>query len=138
MTLDPHSLKLLEGVHPDLVKVVKRVAEIAPLPFCVVYGVRTIAEEIECIRTGHSSLKDPKDCRHVPTGHPAYGKAVDIALFVNGRPSFHDNPKMGSFVAIGQTFQKVSAELKIPIRSGFMWKTFKDWGHHELPKGAYP
>jgi peptidoglycan L-alanyl-D-glutamate endopeptidase CwlK len=140
INLDPSSLSKLVGVHPDLIKVVHRVAELSTIPFCVVYGVRTIAEEIEAIDSGHSSLSDPTKCRHVPTGHPPYGHAVDIALWLNGRPSFHDNAQMTTFIKIGQLFQQVGVELKVPggIRSGFMWKTFKDWGHHELTAWAYP
>jgi peptidoglycan L-alanyl-D-glutamate endopeptidase CwlK len=138
MNLDPRSISKLIGVHPDLVKVVHRVAELTTVPFCIVYGVRTIEAEWQAIRSGHSSLKDPKNCRHVPTGKPPYGHAVDIALWLDGQPSFHDNSQMTTFIKIGQLFQQVSAELKIPIRSGFMWKSFKDWGHHELPAAQYP
>ena len=138
MTLDPSSLAKLKGVHPDLVKVVLQAAAETTIPFCVVYGVRTIEAEWQAIRSGHSALKDPTHCRHVPTGAPPYGHAVDIALWLDGQPSFHDNPKMTTFAKVGRLFQKVSADLHIPIRSGFMWKTFKDWGHHELPAAQYP
>lgn len=138
-TLDAKSEQKLIGVHPDLVKVIRVAHSLCSLDFCVVYGVRTIEQELEAIRTGHSSLKDPKDCRHVPIRYPDghdWGRAVDLALFVNGKPEWSPIPP---FVTIRNFVQQAAKQLNIPIRSGADWKSFKDWGHHELPLSArYP
>ncbi len=138
MILDPTSLKKLKGVHPDLVKVVMRAAEITTTSFCVVYGVRTIEAQKEAIRTGHSSLKDPTKSRHIPSGNPPYAHAVDLALWINGKPSFEDDKKMSHFIKVRDVIHKAGDELGIHIRSGADWIHFKDWGHHELLASEYP
>lgn len=138
MKVDDKSAKMLIGVHPDLVRVVETVFVQCPISFRVTYGVRTLEAESEMIKRGVSSLKDPRSCRHVPTGKPPLGHAIDISVL-----DHEGNPQWGAqyipaYIKVGNFFQSVSKDLKTPIRSGFMWKTFKDWGHHELPAANYP
>ncbi len=137
MALDKKSLKMLAGVHPDLVKVVKAVSEFKDLPqWQVTYGLRTLEQEKEMIRKGYSSLKNPMNCRHVPSGTPPLGHAIDISVLVGGKPCWA-NQYRSSYIKIGQAFQKAAQDLNIPLRSGFQWKTFLDLGHHELPAAQY-
>lgn len=141
MDIPASGITKLSGVHPDLVKVVHAVAEQCSVPFTVVYGTRTVAEEIKLIAMGRSSLKNPLTCRHVPAKMPdghVWGRAVDIAPLVHGVPVF-DKAFYPLFIKIGEIFQSIGPKLGVPIRSGYMWKTFKDYGHHELPKSLkYP
>ena len=46
-SLSSRSLGKLEGVHPDMVAVVKRAIELTDVDFGVTYGVRTLAEQEE-------------------------------------------------------------------------------------------
>lgn len=133
-TLDPLSESRLKGVHPDLVKVVRRAAETCKIKFMVTEGLRTIERERELIAKGFSSLKDPKSCRHCPTNN--WGHAVDLApLDHAGKPTWAHIPP---FLTIADAMKSAAAELKVPLRSGCDWKTFKDYPHHELPVKFYP
>ena len=119
------SRKRLEGVHPDLVKVVERAIEITEIDFTVTEGLRTLARQKELLAAGASkTLKS----RHL-TGH-----AVDIAALIKGRISW-DWPLYHKLAA---AMKAASKELNIPIEWGGDWKTFKDGPHFQLPWKRYP
>ncbi len=71
--LSTRSLKSLEGVHPDLVAVVKQAIKITPIDFVVIEGLRTEARQRELYRAGASRTMNS---RHL-TGH-----AVDLAVWL--------------------------------------------------------
>lgn len=71
---DDISRKRLEGVHPDLRRVMDRVLQTAPFPVRVIDGVRTIARQKELVRIGASRTMRS---RHL-TGH-----AVDVVPLVD-------------------------------------------------------
>ena len=74
MILDQRSLKRLEGVHEDLVAVVKRAAELTDQPFIVTEGLRSIERQKKLVAAGASTTMRS---RHL-TGH-----AVDLAAFID-------------------------------------------------------
>lgn len=140
--LDPNGEKHLVGVHPDLVRVVRRARDLCPLPFTCTEGVRSLAREKTLIEQGFSSLTDPLHCRHVPTH--GFGHAVDLVPLFNGQPIW-SHPE--AFVAIVKAMKQAAAELKIPLRCGADWgwnkqhtkqTGFVDKPHHELPVALYP
>jgi len=51
--LGSRSLGRLEGVHPDLVRVVKRAIEITPQDFMVTEGLRTLARQKDLYAQGN-------------------------------------------------------------------------------------
>ena len=119
------SLKRLEGVHPDLVKVMKRAIGCSTLDFTVLEGVRTLARQKELMKAGATRTMNS---RHL-TGH-----AVDIAPFVAGAvrwdwPLYHQ---------LALVVKKAAAELEQPITWGGDWRSFKDGPHWELPWKQYP
>jgi len=130
MALDPKSKALLNGVHPDLVKVILAAAE--KTEFKLTEGVRTIERERALIKAGKSSLKDPYKCRHVPTH--GFGKAVDFVP----AGKFDWNKDWAKFAAIAKVIKDTAKELKIPVEWGGDWKTFKDGPHIQLPYKLYP
>lgn len=125
MALNERSLKALEGVHPDLVKVVHRADELTDLEFIVTEGLRTMKRQRELVAAGASkTLKS----RHI-TGH-----AVDFAPMVFGEVTW----KWPAFIPIAAAFKKAAGELQIPIVWGGDWKSFKDGPHIELDRAKYP
>lgn len=126
--LGQRSLSRLEGVHADLVRVVKRAAALSDLDFTVLEGLRSLERQKQLIASGASSLKDPMRSRHV-TGH-----AVDLAPMLGSEvrwdwPLFH---KLAPII-------KNAAYLeKVPIEWGGDWRTFKDGPHWQLPWKKYP
>lgn len=123
--LDARSRKRLEGVHPDLVKVIEAADEMTPLEFVVTEGVRTLARQQQLVAAGASkTLKS----RHL-TGH-----AVDLAVKVSSEIRW-DWPLYGRLAAV---VKEAAAKLKIPVEWGGDWRSFKDGPHFQLPVAKYP
>lgn len=123
--LGTRSLKNLEGVHPDLVKVVKRAIEITKQDFTVIEGLRSLARQKELVAKGASQTMNS---RHL-TGH-----AVDIVPWVDGNVSwdwkFYGEVRSAMMTAAG--------EFRVPLEWGGNWKTFRDGPHYQLPHAQYP
>lgn len=128
IVLGARSLSRLEGVHADLVRVVKHAAAISDLDFTVLEGLRTLARQKQLIASGASSLKDPMRSRHV-TGH-----AVDLAPMIGGEVRW-DWPLYNKLAPI---IKQAAHDCSVPIEWGGDWKTFKDGPHWQLPWKQYP
>ena len=118
------SLSRLEGVHPDLVKVVKRAIEITEVDFRVSEGLRTKARQAELVKSGASQTQNS---RHL-TGH-----AVDLVAMI-GLDIRWDWPL---YYKIADAVKQAAKELNVHIEWGGDWKTFKDGPHFQLPWGSY-
>jgi peptidoglycan L-alanyl-D-glutamate endopeptidase CwlK len=125
MTLNATSMKRLNGVHPDLVKVVVRAAGISETPFIVTEGRRTLERQKQLVAAGASRTMKS---RHL-TGH-----AVDFAPVVDGQVTW----KWPAFYPVAAAFKKASKSLGVPILWGGDFKTFKDGPHIELDRKYYP
>lgn len=78
--LSQQSQEKLYGVHPDLVRVVKRAILVTTEDFAVTEGVRTTAEEAEHVANGTSHTMNSK---HLVQSD-GYGHASDLVPWVNG------------------------------------------------------
>ena len=125
MTLDKRSETSLQGVHPDLVKVVRRAAEITTVDFVITEGKRTEAKQKQMVASGASRTMNS---RHL-TGH-----AVDLAAKV-GNDIRWDWPL---YFKLAAAMKQAAAELKVSIEWGGDWRTFKDGPHFQLAWKAYP
>lgn len=125
MILGKRSLERLNGVHPDLVKVVKRAIEITTVDFSVTEGLRTRERQAQLVAAGASQTMKS---RHI-TGH-----AVDVAAWI-GREVRWDWPL---YSEIAKAMKQASKELNIPIIWGGDWVSFKDGPHFELDRKRYP
>ena len=131
--MDARSEGNLAHVHPDLCKVIRAAVQ-APQPFVVVYGIRTLAAEALAVATGHSTTMHS---RHLPDAH-GYACAVDVAALTGGKVDFAPGHEAIVFGHIWRQIHAVADALGIPVEWGGDWKTFKDWGHVQLPWAAYP
>ncbi len=127
--LSTKSLAKLKGVHPDLVKVVKRAIELTPIDFSITCGVRTIEEQKVLVATGKSQTMNS---RHLP-GADGLGYAVDFAAWPDGKVSW----ELKYYREIAKAFKAAAKELKIPIVWGGDWKSFIDGPHIELDRTVY-
>ena len=123
--LSKKSLDRLSGVHPDLVRVVKRAIEITPVEFTVLEGVRSKSRQVQLVKAGASQTMNS---RHL-TGH-----AVDLGAIVSGSvrwdwPLYHK---------IAAAVKQAAAELGVPLEWGGDWRKFKDGPHFQLPHKEYP
>lgn len=130
MKLSATSLARLKGVHPDLVRVVKRAADLHPVEFRITCGLRTLAEQKILVARGASKTMKS---RHLP-GRGGFSHAVDVAFVIDGKLRW-DWPL---FDAIAKTMKRAAALEKVPIEWGGDWKTFKDGPHFQLPWKQYP
>ncbi len=123
--LGKRSLSNLEGVHPDLVKVVNRAIELTQVDFTVIEGLRTKERQAQLLKEKKTTTKNS---RHL-TGH-----AVDLAAWVDGTVSWD----WKHYYKIAEAVKQAASELKIPIEWGGDWKRFKDAPHWQLPWSKYP
>lgn len=126
MLLTPMDLDKLKGVHPDLVRVVKRAAALSPTPFKLVEGLRTTERQRELLKRGATTTMNS---RHL-TGH-----AVDIApLDEKGQVSW----AWPAYYPLAKTIKQAAKDVGVSIEWGGDWKTFKDGPHWQLPWKSYP
>ncbi len=123
--LSRRSLSRLVGVHPDLVKVVKRAIEITPVDFTVLEGLRTKRRQLQLYQQGATRTMNS---RHL-TGH-----AVDLGAYVSGSVRW-DWPL---YYRIADAVKQAAREVSVPIEWGGDWRTFKDGPHWQLPCSEYP
>lgn len=122
------SLKKLEGVHSDLVRVVARAIQITPVDFTVIEGVRSEARQRELYAAGKTKTLNSKHLR---------GHAVDLAPWVRGQIPW-DNWDL--FADVAAAMHQAAKELGVSIRWGGDWnqngrsddETFLDGPHFEL------
>ena len=141
IVLGARSLSRLEGVHPDLVRVVKKAAAMSDLDFTVLEGLRTLETQKKYVADGRSKTMNS---RHL-TGH-----AVDLAPMIDGKVSW-DWPL---YHRLAEVVRAASIKENVPIRWGGTWKlltaiqgpitakvlsrSFPDGPHFELPRANYP
>ncbi len=119
------SLDRLKGVHPELVKVMKRAIACSTMDFTVLEGMRTLATQKKYMASGATRTMNS---RHL-TGH-----AVDIAPFIDGKIRW-DWPL---YYKLAEIIKKAAADEGVPITWGGDWRSFKDGPHWELPWKSYP
>lgn len=119
------SLARLDGVHPDLVSVVKKAITISEIDFTVTEGLRSVERQKQLVAKGASQTMSS---RHI-TGH-----AVDLAALVDGKVSWD----WEYYYKLSDAMKKAAHELNISIEWGGDWITFKDGPHFQLPHKTYP
>lgn len=120
MPLNERSLRNLEGVHPDLVRVVKAAAE--KEPFLVTEGLRNLERQRMLVKAGKSKTLNS---RHL------VGCAVDLC----DTDGCYDVPDMKRIAA---AMKSSAEELGVKIQWGGDWESFVDQPHFELDRKAYP
>ena len=127
--LGTKSLSNLKGVHPDLVKVVKRAIELTECDFTITEGLRTKERQAQLLKEKKTTTSNS---RHL-TGH-----AVDLAAWVIVDDKGTVSWDWKHYYIIEKAMKQAASELKIPIEWGGDWRTFKDAPHWQLPFNKYP
>lgn len=126
----------LEGVHPDLVRVITRAVLLAPFTVMVAEGLRSYERQKDLFSHGKSQTMNSRHLR----AKNGYGHAVDLVPYYDvdhdgdmdavwAWPDFH---KLAAVV------KNVAAMEKVPVEWGGDWRTFKDGPHWQLPWVFYP
>ena len=106
--LSQRSLDRLEGVKPDLVKVVKRAIELTTVDFGVIEGVRTEERQKELVAKGASKTMKSK---HLD------GNAVDLMVYVDGRGCW----ELNLYDEVADAMRTAAIEEGVPVRWGCAW-----------------
>jgi peptidoglycan L-alanyl-D-glutamate endopeptidase CwlK len=129
--LSENSLKILSTVKPNLQAVIKRAAELSPVPFAVVSGNRTAHQQRILYAKGRTT-PGPKVTWTLKSNHMG-GNAIDFSLVDSkGKPTNTD-PKTWptapkTYGVVAAAIKAAGKELGVPIYWGYdMWK--KDFGH---------
>ena len=123
--LSSRSLARLDGVHPDLIRVVKRAIQITPVDFGITEGLRTKERQKELVAKGTSRTMNS---RHL-TGH-----AVDVVAYIGSEVRW-DWPL---YPKIAAAFRQAAKEEGVLITWGGDWPKLRDGPHFELDRKAYP
>ncbi|WP_319557916.1 M15 family metallopeptidase [Thiomicrorhabdus sp.] len=127
--LSKTSLSRLDGVHPDLVKVVIRAIAISRIDFGVAQGLRTYEQQIQLVAEGKSTTLNSK---HLPQAD-GYAHAVDLFAFVDGKADWtYQNLRL-----IIQAMMTAAIEEGVQIKAGGLWRDFLDSPHFELDQEYY-
>lgn len=119
-------LKKLDGVHYDLVKVIKETFENSKTEYLVIEGLRTLERQKELVASGNSKTLNS---RHL-TGH-----AVDIAPLTNGKIHWDDKD---AFFKMATQIKNTAVGLGVELNWGGDFKSFFDGPHFELCAKKYP
>lgn len=120
--LGSRSLQTLEGVHPDLVAVVKLAITLTEQDFSVGEGLRSVERQKTLVASGKSTTMNS---RHI-TGH-----AVDLFPY----PVSWD---WEYFYPIAAAMKQAAKQLDVDLEWGGDWKSFPDGPHFQLSRKAYP
>jgi peptidoglycan L-alanyl-D-glutamate endopeptidase CwlK len=135
--LSPASEKILSTVRPDLQKVIRRAAELTTVPFAVVSGNRTQAQQDYLYAQGRTRpgmvITWTRNSNHMGGG------AIDFsAVDEKGNPTNHLKHTWNAdyYKPIADTILFAGKELGIPVE----WPLWKkgDWGHIQLVKPYKP
>ena len=133
MIINTASEKRLKGVHPDLVRVVRRTAADWKEPetgWIITCGVRTLEEQKILKAKGASrTLRS----RHIPARNGC-SHAVDFACTINGQVKW-DWPLYGK---LAKAVKAAAKDEGVLIEWGGDWTSFKDGPHFQLPWAKYP
>jgi peptidoglycan L-alanyl-D-glutamate endopeptidase CwlK len=137
--LSPESEKILSTVRPDLQRVIRRAAELTTVPFAVVSGNRTQAQQDYLYAQGRTRpgmvITWTRNSNHMGGG------AIDFsAVDDKGKPTNHLKHTWNTtyYRPIAETILAAGKELDIPVE----WPLWRkgDWGHIQLvkPYGKLP
>jgi peptidoglycan L-alanyl-D-glutamate endopeptidase CwlK len=109
-SLSNRSLDKLEGVHPNLVAVVKRAIEVTDVDL---YGVRTLQEQEELYNSGRSQTMKSKHLIQ----EDGYSHAVDLVAYFGSDVSW----ELNVYDNICDAMAIAAEELEVPIKWGAAW-----------------
>ena len=128
--LGPRSKMRLQGVHPDLIKVVERAIQISTVDFTVLEGVRTPERQRVLVDSGASQTLNS---RHIP-GKDGLGKAVDLGAWVDDQVDW----SWPLYAKLAAAMKEAAKQVGVPIEWGGDWVRFRDGPHFQLPFKDYP
>ena len=116
----------LQGVHPDLVKVVYRALELSPYDFGITEGKRALETQKKYVAEGKSKTMNSY---HLEQGD-GYSHAIDFVVYLGSDITW----EIGYYRKVIQAFMTAAIELGVQIEAGGLWRTLVDGPHIQLNK----
>lgn len=123
--LSQRDVQRLNGVHPNLIKVLRLAAEYTETPFMVVEGVRTVQKQEQYIKAGRSKTMNSLHLKQAD----GFSHAVDLCG-TNRSTAF----TIKTLTEISKAVKLAADDLGIAIEWGGDWTTFKDYPHYQLKR----
>ncbi|MCT4228725.1 M15 family metallopeptidase [Elizabethkingia anophelis] len=137
--LGERSLKNLDGVHPNLVKVMKAAIVNSPVDFTITEGVRTLKRQQELFAQGRTkpgikvtNADGVKNKSNHQAKADGFGHAVDLYPFFLGQVQVNHKDTIKNLKLISDHIKKTAKELGINITWGGDWKSPYDPPHFEI------
>ena len=132
-TWSARSLKNMDGIHPDLRKILDRALQDSPIDFLITEGLRTKERQAQLVAKGASRTMKS---RHL-TGH-----AVDLVPLLDldndGKIEAEEMYNWPLIRKLAVHIKMAAKAVNVPIEHGGDWTTFPDGPHWQLPTKAYP
>ena len=127
LVLNKASEAKLKGVHPDLIRVIRRTLKDwkhKDLGFVITCGVRTLEEQKVLLKQGASKTLRSKHLKQ----KDGFSHAFDIAVTANGKVRW-DWPL---YDKVSKNFLSAAKAEKVTITWGGSWMSFRDGPHYQL------
>lgn len=127
LVLNKASEAKLKGVHPDLIRVIRRTLKDwkhKDLGFVITCGVRTLEEQKVLLKQGASKTLRSKHLKQ----KDGFSHAFDIAVTANGAVRW-DWPL---YDKVSKNFLSAAKAEKVTITWGGSWTSFRDGPHYQL------
>ena len=129
----------LQGVHPDLVAVVRLALTLSPVPFIVTEGVRSLEKQKKLFELGATRTLKSRHLRTTAGNCHAVDVAAWLDVDADGEldqgeirwdwPLYRD---------IAFAMKGAAQQLNVPLVWGGDWQSLKDGPHFELDRRYYP
>lgn len=140
-TFSQRSRGNLQGVHPDLVRVLDAAIRDTPIDFTITEGVRSQARQQQLYAQGRTvsgprvtnvdGMRNKSNHQVKPDG---FGHAVDLYPFVDGAVRVNEPYVDAKLKVIARHIKATAVRLGVPITWGGDWKSPYDPPHFELKK----
>ena len=130
--LSKRSLSRLEGVHPELVKVVKKAITLTPHDFGVTCGVRDKSTQAKLVQAKKSFTMNSKHLIQEATG---FSHAVDLVVYHNGDVCW----EIDMYDEVADAMKQATIDLgkKIGIKWGGAWTVPDICDFNDTMENAY-
>ncbi len=106
--LSTRSMSRLEGINPDIIRVVTEAIKLTKVDFGVTCGMRTVEEQEKLVASGASQTMKSKHLE---------GRAVDLVAYVGSSVTW----QLNMYDDIADAMAEASRKLDVPLKWGAAW-----------------
>ena len=106
--LSTRSMSRLEGINPELIRVVTEAIKLTKVDFGVTCGMRTVEEQEKLVASGASQTMKSKHLE---------GRAVDLVAYVGSSVTW----QLNMYDDLADSMAKAAKDLGVPLKWGAAW-----------------